>query len=128
MKRRISPTALGKMHRKLPRALVAQRRAHVARLLRSKMPLVQIAGKLGISPRMLLKDRAAIGAKRAPLKSGPKPGTKWGAREHLTPDQKAMMIALAAEGKTERQIAERFGKTQPAVHYVIKGRKRNPRI
>ena len=78
----------------------------------------QIAEKLGISERHVRRIIKEQGIKRKyKLKTGTKKGTTW---KSLTKKQKAEVKRLnTKENLSEEKIAEKFGVSQPAIHYIL---------
>ena len=84
----------------------------------TKASEAQIAEKLGISERhvrRLIKEQGI--ERKYKLKTGVKKGATW---KSLTKKQKVEIKRLnAKENLSEEKIAEKFGVSQPAIHYIL---------
>jgi transcriptional regulator with XRE-family HTH domain len=79
----------------------------------------QIAARLGITERHVRRIAKQVGAvRRYPPKRGPKGPSR---RRLLTADEKNRIRELRAKkGLSEQRLAELFGRSQPAIHNVLK--------
>jgi len=78
----------------------------------------QIAARLDISERQVSRIANKVGAVRKyPPKRGPKGLHR---RRPLTADEKNRIRELRKEGWSEQKLADLFGRTQPAIHYVLR--------
>jgi transposase len=81
----------------------------------------KIAGKLGVTSKTIQRIKKRSGLSRpVPLATGLKKGSTYG---QLTPAQRKTAVDLYFDGMSQREIAEIFRVSQPAIQKLIKNRK-----